>query len=123
MDNRYRSALTSPDFQDEFGVVHHPFHETYWNEFEIGFRPKKPLEHSLYLAVDAGSPPKIVEEGYRRFNIILFDLNYYGLAQDEGAFDIEKIKQGSYDHVVNGESVEDVKRQIDNLLDNRKNHN
>lgn len=65
----------------------------------------------------APAPPRLVEEGYRGFNIIEYGGEHYGLAQEEGAFSIEKVRGNAYRRCVSGKTPEEAKRQIDRLLE------
>ena len=60
--------------------------------------------------------PKHVEEGYKGFNIISYGDKFYGLAQDEGVFDINKVKKKEYRQCFVGDSIEEVKSLIDKSL-------
>lgn len=57
--------------------------------------------------------PKLIEEGYKGFNIILYDNKFYGLAQNEGEFDIRKVEKKGYRRLFVGMSVNEVKHLID----------
>ena len=75
------------------------------------------------VSEDMGSPagvpdrhppqPTLIEEGYKNFNIIAFDGVFYGLDQEEGAFDIQKVRDRQYQSCVEGASANEVKRLID----------
>lgn len=56
--------------------------------------------------------PNLIEEGYHGFNIIRYHDLWYGLAQEEGAFDIGKVSGCQYRRCVAGDSVAAVKTQI-----------
>ncbi len=56
---------------------------------------------------------KLIEEGYKEFNIISYKGQFFGLAQDEGAFDTNKIKSKEYQRCFAGNSIEEVKQLID----------
>jgi radical SAM protein with 4Fe4S-binding SPASM domain len=58
--------------------------------------------------------PCLLEEGYNRFNIISYQGRFYGLAQREGRFDLDRVSTEDYRCVV-GESPEKVKQLIDAL--------
>jgi hypothetical protein len=62
---------------------------------------------------EAVDEPCLVVEGYKGFNIVRFADGYYALAQDEGEFDIGKINRNEYSRCFAGESVNEVKRIID----------
>lgn len=59
-------------------------------------------------------PARLVVEGYKKFNILAIGTRYYGLAQEEGAFDLAKLSRKEYHHAFVAESIEAVKNQIDN---------
>ncbi len=65
------------------------------------------------------SEPVLIEEGYNHFNIIAYDGLFYGLAQDEGAFDIVKFKNNHYQACYEGTSVEQVRLLIDQNCSDR----
>lgn len=54
---------------------------------------------------------RLLEEGYRGYNIILCDERIYGLSQGAGRLDLSKVNTKGYPCVV-GDSVEEVKRLI-----------
>lgn len=59
-------------------------------------------------------PPITIEEGYRKqFNITLYGRKYYGLARAEGAFDTDRLNKKDYRLCFVGDSMHEVKRQID----------
>lgn len=62
--------------------------------------------------------PKLAKEGYKGFNIILYNGKYYAIAQDEGVFDIDKVNNKKYNLVFIGNSPEDVKNKIKFWLEN-----
>lgn len=57
--------------------------------------------------------PVLMEEGYKGFNIVWYGNRYYGLAQAEGAFDIDKVNTGKYRQCFTGSSTEEVRHIID----------
>ncbi len=60
--------------------------------------------------------PKLIKADYMGFNIIEFGDVYYGLAQEEGAFDIERYEKGEYRKVVKADSLWQIKRLIKRLV-------
>ncbi len=62
------------------------------------------------------SDHKLIQEGYRGFNIISCEDKFYGLAQSEGVFEVEKVEKGEFDQCFVGISVNEVKGLIDQLL-------
>lgn len=56
--------------------------------------------------------PHLVEEGYCGHNIIYCRGTWYGLGQDEGAFDEQKVQDGRYRRCVTGDSPEAVRIAI-----------
>lgn len=57
--------------------------------------------------------PCLVQENYRDYNIVKFNGSYYGLAQCEGAFDIEKFKRDRYRRCFLGRTIDEVQGLID----------
>src|SRR5436190_1485957 len=57
--------------------------------------------------------PRLFETGYWGYNLIACARKIYGLRQDEGAFELEKAERGEYNHCYIGESLDEVKKQID----------
>jgi GT2 family glycosyltransferase len=51
---------------------------------------------------------KLVKEGYFGFNIIYYQGKYYALAQEEGAFSLEKVVYGDYRRCYCGKSEREV---------------
>lgn len=62
------------------------------------------------------APGELVVLGYRNFNIIRCRDKYYGLAWEEGAFYLRKVIRGEYKRCVVGDSIEEAKRRIDQLI-------
>ncbi len=56
--------------------------------------------------------PHLVEEGYRGHNIIYFRGAWYGLGQEEGAFEPRKIQDGRYRRCFTGDSADAVRAAI-----------
>ncbi|OPX21885.1 MAG: hypothetical protein B1H04_05885 [Planctomycetales bacterium 4484_123] len=83
---------------------------------------RREVRRRLSRAVEkAASPtgqlqPQLVLEGYKDFNVIRYGSRFYGLAQAEGAFEIEKVRRKAYRRCVEGATVEAVKRLIDELV-------
>jgi hypothetical protein len=59
------------------------------------------------------SPPTLEVQGYKGYNVILYNNTYYGILQSEGAFDIVKIESGQYSSYFVGNSVLQVEQMID----------
>jgi hypothetical protein len=61
------------------------------------------------------SPPgaTLVLQGYKGYNIVLYNGTYYAILQNEGAFDIQKLKSGSYSSHFSGDSLSHVEQLID----------
>ncbi len=60
-------------------------------------------------------PPKIVEKGYKGFNIFFYANKYYGLAQEEGSFSVDKVNNKKYKMVFARDTVTEVKSLIDKI--------
>ncbi|MBN2138014.1 MAG: hypothetical protein JW720_09415 [Sedimentisphaerales bacterium] len=56
--------------------------------------------------------PVLIEEGYERFNIMQYGKTYYGLSQNEGAFEPRKAKNREYKKCFSGNSIAVVKNAI-----------
>jgi len=62
-------------------------------------------------------PPRLVEEGYRGFNLVLFQRRIYAVLQSEGPFDLkQRLKEGGYSHSFVADSIDEVKQAIDESL-------
>jgi len=59
--------------------------------------------------------PHLVEGGYWGFDIIECGPQIYALAQGQGPFDLEKFERKEYERCVIGDSVDEVKKQVDNI--------
>jgi NAD(P)-dependent dehydrogenase (short-subunit alcohol dehydrogenase family) len=77
-----------------------------------GYAP--PYDRSLLhdSAASARDAAYLIEEGYRGFNIICCGGRWYGLGQEEGAFEQQKLEQGQYLRCIQGESLEVVRAKI-----------
>jgi SAM-dependent methyltransferase len=70
--------------------------------------PADPRERS-----NGNGAPTLVEQGFLGgFNIIACNGRFYGLAQDEGAFDEDKALGREYRRCVDADSLEDIKTRI-----------
>ena len=56
--------------------------------------------------------PLLIVQGYKEFNIIFYNGKYYGIAQNEGAFYIEKVKSDGYRELFSSKSLRKVKAEI-----------
>ena len=54
----------------------------------------------------------LIEEDYYGFNIVQYHDLWYGLGQEEGAFDIAKVRSGAYRRCIPGGSLDAVKASI-----------
>jgi hypothetical protein len=61
----------------------------------------------------------LIEEGYRRYNIVGYEGRLYAIPQREGSFEIARIRTSDYSRWFTGCSLESVKQQLDQSL-NRK---
>jgi hypothetical protein len=61
----------------------------------------------------------LIEEGYRRYNIVGYGGRLYAIPQGEGSFEIQRIRTGDYSRWFSACSLESLKQQIDHSL-NRK---
>lgn len=61
----------------------------------------------------ASSSSQLIEEGYKGFNIISCGDKFYGLAQEEGAFNINRVKNNQYKKCFVSTSIGGVKDLID----------
>jgi radical SAM protein with 4Fe4S-binding SPASM domain len=66
--------------------------------------------------VAGGVVPQLRFEGYKGFNVIQYDRRFFGLAQEEGAFDVAKADAQEYRRCVEATSVESTQREVDRLL-------
>jgi hypothetical protein len=77
-------------------------------------RGRLDTEQRNTLEADAEAEhPRLVQENYKGYNIVKFNGSYYGLAQCEGAFDIEKFKRDRYKRCFCGRTIEEVQGIID----------
>jgi|GEM_PF-2312809 len=70
-------------------------------------------DNILPQAASLASPARLIEEGYKGFNIVSCENKFYGLAQDEGAFDSNKVKNNQYKKCFVSTSIFGVKELID----------
>jgi len=68
----------------------------------------------LQLAASAGEPV-LVQQDYHGFNIIYFHGSWYGLSQQEGAFDAEKVRQRQYRNCVTATSKPELLAELAEL--------
>ena len=69
--------------------------------------------------VAGGVVPQLRLEGYKGFNVIQYDWRFFGLAQEEGAFDVAKADAQGYRRCVEASSVEGTKREVDRRTEPR----
>jgi len=73
---------------------------------------------SIFLAeTQPTGEPILIEEGYETFNIMQHGKHYFGLSQDEGAFDPKKVSK--YKKCFRGDSIGRVKEAITSSLRTR----
>ncbi len=60
--------------------------------------------------------PLLIEEGYETFNILQYGRDYYGLSQDEGAFEPQTAKKRKYKKCFMANSIAEVKKAINSSL-------
>jgi GT2 family glycosyltransferase len=70
-----------------------------------------PEDHEIGLK---GAEPQLCEAGYRGFNIIRCG-SVFAISQAEGAFQFDRAQRGDYPVMFRGETVADVRAQIDQL--------
>lgn len=122
IDNRYRSMMAPPDFQDEFAKETRLFRERFTNHFHVLVRARG---QANLAGLDFGSPVTIAlrEEGFKGFNIIQAGNRFFGLAPDEGIFDLNKVARGEYRRCIEGASILAVKERIDESVTSLPNAN
>jgi len=77
-------------------------------------RGRLDTEQRNTLEADAeAEQPRLVQENYKDYNIVKFNGSYYGLAQCEGAFDIEEFKRDRYSRCFLGRTIDEVHSIID----------
>ncbi|WP_204105248.1 MULTISPECIES: hypothetical protein [Spirulina sp. CCY15215] len=115
LNNRYKDLVITPDFQDEYQLEKKlMFRSIYTNTIHISYRCASKVEQDLLPEmVSAVQKIELVVDGYKKFNIIKANSLFYGLAQAEGAFNLEKIEREEYRHLLIGNSIEQVKAAID----------
>jgi CDP-Glycerol:Poly(glycerophosphate) glycerophosphotransferase len=96
-----------------------------WQYVEGPIVPRTKSEISQVTSAEtdllfSSSEPTLVEEGYKNFNIIAFKGLFYGLAQGEGEFDIDKATNNQYQSCFEGASVDKVKLLIDQTYSDPK---
>lgn len=57
--------------------------------------------------------PILVEEGYKGYNIIKQQRTFFSILQRDGEFKIERARAGRYRNLIEGDSVDEIKRLID----------
>ncbi|MFC1546745.1 hypothetical protein ACFL4O_03395, partial [bacterium] len=75
---------------------------------------------------DANDKPILVEQGYNGFNIIKYGMDYYAVLQSLGDFNIDfflkqqdiKKQYLSLLSLIMGDSLEQIKKMIDNNISN-----
>jgi hypothetical protein len=56
--------------------------------------------------------PVLVESNHRGYNILQLSGHFYGIRQDDGAFDLDRYRRGRYRDGVDGKDLRDVKSRI-----------
>jgi hypothetical protein len=65
------------------------------------------------LSLRQAKVPTLIEEGYRRYNIIAYGARVYAIPQGEGEFALDRFQKNEYSRSYSDCSTEAVKRQID----------
>ncbi|MDP3788788.1 MAG: hypothetical protein Q8R48_00115, partial [Candidatus Omnitrophota bacterium] len=71
---------------------------------------------AIERAKSAGEDPILIEQGYRGFNIIFYKNRFYAILQSDGAFDIKRVENRTYNAVFQGQNPDEVKAAIDKAL-------
>lgn len=58
-------------------------------------------------------PVQLIEKGVKGFNIYICGDRFFGLAETEGSFDVNKAEHGQYRRCIEGASLREVKQNID----------
>ncbi|QSH41428.1 hypothetical protein P0136_08100 [Lentisphaerota bacterium ZTH] len=74
---------------------------------DSGEAPDKPVE----------GDPKLAYESFHKFNIVEHQGRFYGIPQDEGAFDMNRIVNGGYSAYFPGYSLDKVKAELNKVKD------
>lgn len=91
-------------------------------EVDPGWRRVIPAVSGLTPNPVPGSPPELVEEGYRQFNLVRFRGRYLGLAQSLGPLELEPLLERQGGRLaellagglcIPGDSPEEIRRRLD----------
>ncbi len=126
---RYMAFTGPPDLKGEFQKARGLFHREIFAVYDLhklnyspgagskwyfsGYDSSSP-PHRLYSP--SPPPPLTVLEDYRGFNVIFYGEKYYGLALDEGPFDIGRIEKKDYRQCFVGNTKSEVKHLIKEYL-------
>jgi hypothetical protein len=66
---------------------------------------------------DKSPAPVLVEEGYKGFNLVRYGEKIYAIPRREGAFQMERVLKNKYSRWFSGESLAEVKRNVDESVD------
>jgi len=58
---------------------------------------------------------RLIHQGYKRFNLILYGEKYYAILQSDGAFDPVRIPANSYTCIFAADTLNDLKSRIDGI--------
>lgn len=102
--------LGPPDLEFDFyrglSLVGTPFHREVYAEYHIyKVTGNKVTAYERY--------PRLLEQNYYGFNLILFHGRVYAIPQSEGTFEIARIEKHGYSHSYQGGSAQEVKKAID----------
>lgn len=65
------------------------------------------------LSLQETKVPRLIEEGYRRYNIIAYGGRIYAIPQGEGVFALDRIQKNEYSRSFSDCSTDAIKHQID----------
>ena len=77
------------------------------------------ISQRMPVSDNCGAGFDLIEEGYKRFNILSWNGQYYAFHQDEGTFQPEMVRNHAYSHCYAGISVSEVKKMVDVAVRNR----
>lgn len=105
----------------QFGV---PYQILYYKTIPILVWNNSLVKQLLFYKINnfKALSPILILQGYHGFNIISYRNKFYGLAQNEGAFNINKVTKKQYKQLFIGDSVDEVKSIIVKTIKSLKNY-
>jgi hypothetical protein len=114
----YISFLGPPDLENDFYRGPAQDGKKFFREVYAEYHVHK-VVGKLVRSSNSSGPVKLYREGYRGFNIIVTNGQFFAIPQGEGSFELQRLQNKIYSKSFVADDYDEITRQIDNALDQR----